>query len=393
MPVAPKILFVHYSDLDMTGGERMTLRLIEGMKRSGSRPVLLTQRLGPLAQATRVGGIETIILPLPNSLNRYDGEIFRYSAFRLLACAADLLLYNIRFGLLLRKGEFSAVWCSNIRALLSIGITARVLRIPVIWNIWLARQFGRATRRVYDLCYLLPNVIVTEYHGQAASVFPGRTIADQKITTVYTGLNPSAFLARKGTPDGKGAARSGLPRIVSCGRITPRKGLEYLLEATALLAARGKRIKVTIVGKPFSEADRQYCDHLKQQAHRQGIASLVTFADWRDDIRPYLNSADLYVSSSLGEGLPGAVREAQAAGLPVVATDAGGTAEALQDGVSGMLVPCGDAHALAAAIETMVADPELAASYGNAGRRRAAKRFSMETFIQNYSSVFQRVLS
>ncbi len=387
VPRPRNILFVHFSDLDMTGGERMTLRLIEGIRGSSYTPVLLTQRVGPLAEAVRKQGIETIILPLPPRLDKYDGEILRYSPARLILSGFDLLIYNVRFARILLGGAIAAVWCSNIRALLTLGITARLLTVPVVWNIWLA-QFGKVMQRLHHLAYFLPNLIVTEYHGQAAGVFPWLKSASRKVSTVYTGLKPSAF-----PPTTQSTRPAGLRHVVSCCRITPRKNLECLLEAASLLSRRGQPVRVTIVGNPFSQADLQYFDRLKVQVDREGLASLVTFAGWCDDVRPYLESADLYVSSSLSEGLPGAVREAQAAGLPVVATDAGGTAEAVQDGVSGLLVPCGDAHALATAIETVVTDPELAARYGNAGRRRAAEMFSMEAFIRNYSSVFQRVLS
>ena len=388
-----KLLFVHFSDLDMTGGERMTLRLIEGMRESGYAPVLLTQRSGPLAQAARAGGIETIILPLPKRLDRYDGEILRYSPFRLCASAVDLLAYNIRFGRLVVREAFSAVWCSNIRALLTVGITARILGVPVIWNIWLARQFGSATNWVYDICYLLPARIVTEYHEQAASAFSKRAMAfgGRKLSTVYTGLDPSAFAMPSHAPREDAPVPSAPWHVVSCGRITPRKNFECLLAATALLAARGKPVRVTIVGKPFSEPDRRYFERLKRRVQTDGTSSLVTFAEWQDDIHAVLRTADLYVSSSLAEGLPGAVREAQAAGLPVVATDVGGTREAVQDGVSGLLVPSGDARALAAAIEKVMANPTLAARYGREGRARALELFSAEAFIGNYRAVFRAV--
>ena len=390
----PKILFVHYSDLDMTGGERMTLRLIEGMSGSQYRPILLTQRYGPLAQAVRTGGIETIVLPLPSRLDRYDGGILRYSVLRMCATALDLLSYNIRFARIATREGISAVWCSNIRALLTVGVTARILNLPVIWNVWLARRFGRVTQWLYDICYLLPTHIVTEYYGQASGLFSPRATAmgGQKVSTVYTGLDPSAFVPPSPDQCSDIERASGTWHVVTCCRITPRKNVECLLEAIAMLNRRGKRVRATVIGKPFSECDKKYFDGLRRKVADDATSSLIEFAGWRKDVRAHLAAADLFVSTSLSEGLPGAVREAQAAGLPVVATDAGGTREAIQDRVSGLLVPCGDANALAIAIEKVVADPELCARFGAAGRKHAAEMFSMEAFIRGYASVFCRAL-
>jgi glycosyltransferase involved in cell wall biosynthesis len=160
----------------------------------------------------------------------------------------------------------------------------------------------------------------------------------------------------------------------------------------AILGRRGRNIRLTIAGSPFSDRDRSYYQELIEKVARDGTGSLVQFTEWQQDIRPLLEAADIFVSSSSDEGLPGAVREAQAAGLPVVATDAGGTREAVLDGLTGLIVPCHDAQALADAIERVAEDPLLARRFGDAGRRRVSELFSTEGFIQGYCAVFRRLL-
>ena len=395
MPLKPKILFVHYSDVEMTGGERMTLRLLKGMRGTEFRPVLLTQRLTPLAEAARASDIETRIVTLPKLLDQFDGEILRYSIVQKCRSFLQLLSYNRVVARLLRQEHISVVWCSNIRALLTVGFVARALHIPLVWNIWLARQFGRWTQEIYNLCYYLPTHIVTEYHAQSTTVFQkvnaNRTPA--KITTVYTGIDASFF--KTGRPE------THIPVLpvkrvchaLSCCRITPRKDIGCLLDTMAILAKRGQNIHLTIAGKPFSEGDRSYYQKLLEKIAEDGIGLMVRFTDWHHDVRPLMETADIFISSSSSEGLPGAVREAQAVGLPVIATDAGGTREAVLHGVTGLIVPCHDAPALADAIERLAEDPLLARQFGIAGRKRASELFSTEGFIQAYSEVFRRVTS
>jgi glycosyltransferase involved in cell wall biosynthesis len=364
------------------------------MRQTEYTPVFLTQRLGPLAQAAQANGIATIIVQFPKLLDRYDGEILHYSAVQKCRAVVQLLTYNRAVAKLLRRECVSAVWCSNIRALLTVGFTARALHIPLVWNIWLARQFGKWTQAIYDLCYFLPTHIVTEYRSQASTVFRGlntnRRLA--KISTVYTGIDASFFKTSR--PD------LSLPtfpvnctcHVLCCCRITPRKDIGCLLEAMAILATRGRNIRLTIAGSPFSSRDHSYYQELIEKVARDGTGSQVLFTEWHADVRPLLEAADIFVSSSSDEGLPGAIREAQAAGLPVVATDAGGTCEAVLDGATGLIVPLHDACALADAIEKIAGDPILARQYGSAGRRRASELFSMEEFIRGYCTVFRRLL-
>jgi glycosyltransferase involved in cell wall biosynthesis len=389
----PKILFVHYSDSRLTGGERMTLQLIAGMRKSEYTPVLLTQRLSPLAEAALGSGIATLIVPLPKLLDRYDGEVLRYSGLQKCRSVAHLIVYNYELSKLLRRERISAVWCSNIRALLTVGLTVRLMGIPLVWNIWLARQFGKWTQAVYDICYFLPTHIVTEYHGQSNALF--RRLAGRSrpnISTVYTGIDVSSFKSARPAISIPTSRVHDSCELLTCCRVTPRKDLGCLLEAMAILSKRENNVRLTIAGSPFSDRDHAYYQKLLEKIARDGTGSFVRFAEWHDDVRPMLEAADVYVSSSSDEGLPGAVREAQAAGLPVVATDAGGTREAVLNGKTGLIVSCNDAQALADAIERLARDPILARQFGSAGRRRASELFSTEGFIQGYCAVFRRLL-
>jgi glycosyltransferase involved in cell wall biosynthesis len=95
---------------------------------------------------------------------------------------------------------------------------------------------------------------------------------------------------------------------------------------------------------------------------------------------------------SLNEALPNVLLESMAAAAPVVATRVGGTPEAVQDGVTGMLVPPGDPRALARAIHQLLADPELAARLGQGGRHRVCRRFSMDAMVQATERLYHSLL-
>jgi glycosyltransferase involved in cell wall biosynthesis len=102
----------------------------------------------------------------------------------------------------------------------------------------------------------------------------------------------------------------------------------------------------------------------------------------RDDIPALLAAIDVFVLASHEEGLPNSILEAMAAGRPVVATNVGGVAEAVVDGMTGYLVPHADARALGAAVRRLLADPAAAAAMGRAGREHVAALFTMEAMVR-----------
>jgi glycosyltransferase involved in cell wall biosynthesis len=150
-------------------------------------------------------------------------------------------------------------------------------------------------------------------------------------------------------------------------------------------------VRFLVIGEP-NPSDRTYLDVLIHLAERLGIRDRVVFTGLRSDVPGLLACAAVSVMPSLNEALPNVLLESMAAAAPVVATRVGGTPEAIQDGVTGMLVPPGDSPALAKAIHQLLADPELAARLGQAGRQFVCRRFSMDAMVQATERLYHSLL-
>jgi len=170
---------------------------------------------------------------------------------------------------------------------------------------------------------------------------------------------------------------TGAKVVMNVARLAPVKGHETLLRAWAAVARAHLHAALVLVGEPWSGQP----EGLMALARSLGIESSVAFAGRREDVPELLGVADVCALSSVGsEENSRAVSEYMAAGRPVVATAVGVVPELVEDGRSGLLVTPGDSGALAAALSSVLADPELATRMGSEGRRLAVERFSPEAF-------------
>jgi glycosyltransferase involved in cell wall biosynthesis len=168
--------------------------------------------------------------------------------------------------------------------------------------------------------------------------------------------------------------------------------LDYLKDhATAVrtigrVARRQPRVRLMLVGEgPEGTA-------IRAQVEQQGLGEHVRFLGLRKDIPHLLQAADLFLLTSVSEGIPLTVIEAMAAGLPVVSTQVGGTAEVIVEGETGLLAPAGDDAALAERVLELAADPALGQRLGERGRERARALFSEGRMSERYLQLYEEML-
>jgi glycosyltransferase involved in cell wall biosynthesis len=177
------------------------------------------------------------------------------------------------------------------------------------------------------------------------------------------------------------------PVVLTIGRLTHMKGQWHLIDAVPALAARFPDLAVVLLG------DGPLRGSLADQAAGLGISEHVVFAGHRPDARQLLAAADVFVLPSRHEGMPLVALEAMAAGLPVVATRVIGSAEVVDDGVTGALVRPGDPAALGAAVARLLTSPALRRRQGAAGRRRYEAGFTRRRMAVETAEVYESVLA
>jgi glycosyltransferase involved in cell wall biosynthesis len=171
------------------------------------------------------------------------------------------------------------------------------------------------------------------------------------------------------------------------GRMTAIKRVPDVLLAFRRLRDRGVNARLCLVGDgPDREA-------VEQRAHDLGVARHTLFVGYQRDVAAYYSFFDAFVLTSANEGTPVVAIESLAAARPVVATRVGGTPDVVEDGADGMLVPVGDVEAIAAALETLAADPELRRRLGEHGRERVIPRYRVERLVDDVDALYRELLS
>jgi len=178
----------------------------------------------------------------------------------------------------------------------------------------------------------------------------------------------------------------GAPVVGNVAALVPHKGHRYLIEAAHLVVQQLPDARFVILG------EGELREHLEKQVREHHLEKHVLLPGFRTDVLGCIRSFDLFVMSSVTEGLGTSLLDAMAASRPIVATTAGGIPEIVEDHVNGLLVPPRDAHELAAAIARALKDATLRQRLGAGGFARVNERFTVERMVEATAAVYRHVV-
>jgi glycosyltransferase involved in cell wall biosynthesis len=270
------------------------------------------------------------------------------------------------------------------------------------WTAFLAQQLGwggtalvrtRHTSAIvrpdplHRFQYGRTNFIVTTGESVRERLAGSGLVPVRRSMSIPTGIDLDRFGPR---PDDRPAARRSLgldeagPVIGVVAYLRSYKGHAILVRALpAILRTQPDAVVVLVGDGPERQALQALADRLR-------VASRVRFAGVSEDVSFVLSAFDVFCLPSLrNEGVPQAILQASAAGLPVASTTVGGIAEAVVNGVTGSIVPAGDPPALAAAILELLDDPARRRAFGEAGRRHVSGRFTFETMLDRTEAAYE----
>jgi glycosyltransferase involved in cell wall biosynthesis len=239
--------------------------------------------------------------------------------------------------------------------------------------------------RIEKLLWRIPDALVAVGHQQAGNIRKLYGIPADRIEVLWNGVQtPNARIATDVLAAVAGA-RS--PIIMSISTLIEQKGLSYLVEAAALLKARGTPFLLLVVGEGHLRP------LLETQAAAHGLADHIKFLGWVTEASERaLPACDVFVQSSLWEAMSVVVLEAMASGKPMVVTRVGDNEHVVLNGTTGLTVPAKDAAALADGLQKLLSDAPLRQRLAAAAQERHAAQFTIQHMIDLYQSLYKRVL-
>lgn len=357
------------------GAGRSLETLLADLDRERIDPLVVVPDRGIYADRFRELGLDPVVVRgLTESTTAPRGGRARPFADYLANAASSLRSAGALRRLIEERG-IELVHCNNMLVKTPGALAAVLAGVGCSFH---ARNIHRgAAAGYYGTLARLP-VVRGVIANSEATALPYRRRTPAKVTVVHNGVDLRRFDPGS-IPAGTLARRLGIgeqaPLIGFTGHLIERKGVDLLLRAAALAAARVAELRVVIAGReqvgdtPGQEAA------LRRLAAELGIADRTHFVGFTDDVRPLLVDLRAAVVPSRQEPFGRAVIEPMALGIPVVAARVGGIPEIVTDGVDGLLVEPGNIDELAAAIVRVLADPEHAADIGAAARRTVRERF------------------
>jgi glycosyltransferase involved in cell wall biosynthesis len=360
------------------GAQRNTFLTVRGLIEDGYDTELICGPGGPLIQEARAAGVPVYVM----------ADLVR-PVHPVKDCRALVQLYR-----LFRSRRYHIVHTHSVKAGLLGRLAAWCARVPVIIHTLHGVPFrisGDFKSRFYILYERLLGLItrcfvcVGEVLRQEISAW--KIAPEKKLTTIYSGIDFTSYVPQYTALETKQklGAEGAWPIVGCIGRLSEQKAQHYLVEAAALLTDKYPQIKLLLVGEGGLRS------FLEKQIQDLGLSSNVVLLGERDDIADLLNVFDVYAMSSRWEGVGRALTEAMHMGLPVVATSVDGVTELISDEKTGLLVPPQNPRSLAAAIDRLSVDRELAKSLGASARQRVKDLMDGQQMVRAIEELYEKL--
>jgi glycosyltransferase involved in cell wall biosynthesis len=295
--------------------------------------------------------------------------------------------YHIRS--LIKKNQYDLIHAHTSHGHTLVYLASLKMSVPILVTRRIDFSIFRHSRLKLSLIkyrYMADYYIAISYKIKNVLVRDG--IPEESIHVVHSGIDPQRFATTSHSKlSSEFALKSNERAVINVAHLAECKGQKFLIQAIPLVLKHIPNVRFFIVGGGGLQ------DQLQALSVELGVEDKVIFTGFRQDVEAFYHLADLFVMSSVHEGLGTAILDAAALGIPVVATEAGGIPEIIEDGVTGRLVPPADHEQLAAAIVDALIDPGSSHRMAAQGQEKIRSEFTTEAMVAGNMAVYQKILN
>jgi glycosyltransferase involved in cell wall biosynthesis len=349
------------------GAETVFIDLATRLPADKYRAVVVIRGKGWVYEELRRRGVNPVILDAKGSFN---------------------LAYLVALCQLIRREGVDLVQSHLLGSNVYCAMAGLLTRTPVVTTFHGAVDIA-ARERFMRLKFALINAgarcVVAVSEDLKTDILQRTPLKPDKLRVIYNGIDTARFQRPRADRLRKQFSWSEDEIVVGClGNLRPAKGYDILLQSAALLQKSTRSYRVVIAG----QGKGLLYDELLQLREELELEDRVLFLGFIDDAAEFLSNLDLFLSTSLSEGLPLSAIQAMAAGCPLVATRCGGYEELVSDGENGLLVDVGDSRAIAEALELLANDAGLQTRLAQHARKHVIEIFDQRVMLAAYQQAY-----
>ncbi len=361
-----------------------------------------------IIDTTGPGGAETVFIDLATRLpkNKYRAvvvirgkgwvydELCRHGVVPILLDAKGSFNFSYLAGLrkIIREESVDLIQSHLLGANVYCSLAGLLTSKPVVATFHGVVDIGEK-ERLKGLKFAAINVgasrIVAVTDSLLEDIVSRTSLQKNKATVIYNGIDIAAYIRPKSKALRKKYGWADDDYIIgSLGNVRPAKGYDILLQAAALLRSRPRSYRFVIAG----QGKGALYENLLVLREKLGLEDSVYFLGFIDDAADFLANVDMFLSSSISEGLPLSAIQAMVAALPMVATRCGGYVGLINDGENGVLVEVGAPSAIVEAIEKIVSDKALQNKLATNAKTYATATYDIQIMLAGYADVYDQLL-
>lgn len=380
-----RILYLH-AGAEMYGADKVLLELIKRLDQTEFEAHVILPNDGVLVEALRQVGAQVEVIPYPILRRKYFNPkgIFDY-AISYRKFSKQLLEYA-------KKHQIDLIH-NNTTAVLEGIYLKKKLGIPLIWHV---HEIIVKPKQISDFInYLMgryADQIITVSQAVANHVLTSSAIAPEQVQVIYNGVDNSIYQPMDTTKIREHFGIANDQTVIGMiGRVNAWKGQGDFLEAVLPLLQEDPKRVAFLAGSAF-EGEEWRVQELDETIAQSDYANQIKRIDYYDRPQELYNLFDLFVLPSTNpDPLPTVVLEAMASGKPVVGYRHGGVCEMVAEGENGLLAQPGNPALLSETMKEILENPEKLEAFGKASLKRQLEQFSLQSYIENFSTVYQEI--
>ena len=381
------ILFLH-AGAEMYGADKVMLDLIKRLDKSKYNPLVILPTDGVLVDALKKENIKVVVMPYPIMRRKY------FNLRGLIQYAYGMVKYTNKITKMAKKQHINLIH-TNTAATLEGSFVSKKLHIPQLWSI---HEIIVSPKIMYTVTSKLiakySSITITDSKAVKDHLDASGYFKENAVKVIYNGVDSNRF-----KPDNDCSYlynEWNIPKdakiIGMMGRVNSWKGQADFLKAANIIMSKFQNVYTVFVGAAFEGEEwreKELANAISQSPYKDRIIN----KGYRTDSEGIYKLYDVFVLPSTNpDPLPTVVLEAMATGKPIVGYKHGGVCEMVKDGYNGLLAEVRNPEDLAAKIESLLEDDDKRIEMGKNSRKRLLEKFSIKSYVQNYSAEYDRLI-